>query len=293
METGLVCPSCELLIEDRRALRHQVARGVTDELPRLEPEAFRTEVEQRLGQEVARLAAEAAVRRERAVVERARREEAWARRREERAVSEAELAAQACEECGVPEAGGLCLTCSQQRAARQALEQAAQFAAVAVGPVDDPGASGRLAECLARLEAEAGQTARRLRAEGLPEAVVAWQVRELTEQIRGRERARALEVLLDGPEARVEGERVAAVERLRRRGEAEVRAAAGEAARRCADALLADRLGQVRAAVQGPVRERSSGWRERMARCADLPLDGDALVPSSRAAECSEVVSAA
>ncbi|MCG7523851.1 hypothetical protein MHW47_05235 [Streptomyces sp. OfavH-34-F] len=293
METGLVCPSCELLIEDRRALRHQVARAVTEELPRLEPEAFRAEVEARLGREVARQAAAAAVRWEQAAGERARREEAWARRREERAAAEAELAARACTGCGVPEAGGLCLTCSQRRAARQSLEQAAQFATVAVGPVDAPGAAARLAGCLALLEAEAGQTGRRLRGEGLPEAVVAWQVRELAEQICGRERARALQVLLDGPQARVESERVALIERMRRREEPEVRAAAGEAARRCAEALLAHRLGEVRAAVQGPVRERSGGWRERMARCADLPLEGEAPVPSARVAEGSGAVSAA
>ncbi|MFJ9574545.1 hypothetical protein [Streptomyces bacillaris] len=292
MDTGLVCPSCELLIEDRRALRHQVARAVTEELPRLEPEAFRAEVEARLGREAARQAAAAAVRREQAAGDRARREEAWARRREERAAVEAELATQACTGCGVPEAGGLCLTCSQERAARQSLEQAAQFAAVAVGPVDAPGAAVRLAGCLALLEAEAGQTGQRLRGEGLPEAVVAWQVRELAEQICGRERARALQVLLDGPQARVEGERVATIERMRRREEPEVRAAAGEAARRCAEALLAQRLGEVRAAVQGPVRERSGGWRERMARCADLPLDGDVL-PLARVDEGSGAVRAA
>ncbi|MEU6406189.1 hypothetical protein [Streptomyces sp. NPDC046985] len=293
METGLVCPSCELLIGVRRALRHQVARAVTEELPRLEPDAFRAEVEARLGREVARQAAVTAVRREYAVVERARREEALAQCRRERAEEEAKLAAQPCADCKIPQASGLCLTCGQERTARKALEQAAQFAAVAVGPVDAPGAAARLTGCLTQLEAEVGQARQRLRGEGLPKVGVAWQVRELAEQICGREQARALQVLLDGPEARVEGERVAAIERLRRRGEPEVRTTAGAAARRCAEALLAQRLGEVRAAAQGPIRERSGGWRERMARCADLPLDGDAPVPSARVAEGSGAVTAA
>ncbi|MEU8759550.1 hypothetical protein [Streptomyces sp. NPDC048659] len=294
MDTGVVCPSCELLIEDRRALRHQVARTVTGELPALEPEEFRAEVERRLGREVARLAAEEAVRRERATVERARREEAWALQREEQAAAQAVAAARPCAECGAPEAGGLCLICSQTRTARQALQSAAQFAAVAAGGADVPGAvAGRLGACRARLEAETEQAGERWRAEGLPEAAVVWQLRELADQLVVRERALALGALLDGPQARAEAERVAGIERARRRGEPEVLAAADEAARRCAKALLVQLLDQVRAEVQAPAGPRAGGWRERMAQYAARPLEGESLSALVRQAPAREAVSAA
>lgn len=206
-------------IEDRRALRHQVARAVSQELLALEPQESRAEVERRLGQAVARLAAEEAVRRKRAAVERARREEVWARHREELMATQAEVAARRCAECGAPEAGGLCLICSETRSTCQALESAARFAAVAAGRADVPGAvAGRLGSCRARLEAESRQAGERWRTEGLPEAAVVWQLRELAEQLVASERELALEVLLDSPQARAEAERVAGIERARRRG---------------------------------------------------------------------------
>ncbi len=294
MDTGRVCPSCELLVEDRRALRHQVARSVSEQLPVLELEAFRAEVERRLSREVARRAAEDAVRRERATVERARREEAWARQREEQAAAQAELAARPCVECGVPEAGGLCLICSETRTTRQALESAAEFAAVAAGLVDVPAVpAGLLSACRARLEAEAEQAGERWRGQGLPEAAVVWQLRELVDQLVARERALALEALLRGPQARAEADRVARIERARRRGEPEVLAAADEAARRCAHALLAQRLDQVRAEVQAPVQPPVGGWRERMSQYAARPLEGETLPAPVRPARAREAVSAA
>ncbi|MFE4517389.1 hypothetical protein ACFRMQ_24705 [Kitasatospora sp. NPDC056783] len=294
MDTGRVCPSCELLIEDRKALRHQAARAVAGELPMLEPEAFRAEVERRLSREVAWRAAEEAVRRERATVERARREEAWARQREEQAVARAELAARSCAECGVPEAGGLCLICSETRTARQALDSAAEFAAVAAALPDTPAtAAGRLDKCRAWLEAETEQAEQRWRGQGLPEAAVVWQLRELAEQLAARERALALEGLLDGPQARAEVERVAGIERTRHRSEPEVRAAADDAARRCAQALLEQRLDRVRAEIQAPVQPRAGGWRERMAQYAARPLEGESLPAPVRPVADQEAVSAA
>ncbi|MFD3662714.1 hypothetical protein ACFWVF_19255 [Streptomyces sp. NPDC058659] len=294
MDTGRVCPSCELLVEDRRALRHQVARSVTEQLPGLALEEFRAEVERRLGREVARLAAEQAVRRERATVERARSEKAWARQRDEQAAARAEVAARPCVECGVPEAGGLCLICSETRTTRQALESAAEFAAVAAGLVDVPAArGGLLGVCRVRLAAEAEQAGERWRGQGLPQAAVVWQLRELVEQLVARERALALEALLRGPQARTEADRVAGIERARRRGEPEVRAAADEAAKRCAQVLLAQRLDQVRAEVQDPVRPPVGGWRERMAQYAARPLEGESLPAQVRPARVREAVSAA
>ncbi|SEM68074.1 hypothetical protein [Streptacidiphilus jiangxiensis] len=294
MDTGLVCPSCELLVEDRRALRHQVARSVTEQLPGLAPEEFRAEVERRLSREVARLAAEDAVRREHARVERSRREKAWARQRDEQAAAQAELAARPCAKCGVPEAGGLCLICSETQTTRQTLESAAEFAAVAAGLVEIPAARGDLlGVCRARLEAEAEQAGERWRGQGLPEAAVVWQLRELAEQLVARERALALEGLLRGPQARSEADRVAGIERARRRGEPEVLAAADEAARRCAQALLAQRLDQVRAEVLAPVRPPVGGWRERMAQYAARPLEGESLPALVRPARVREAVSAA
>lgn len=283
MDTGLVCSSCELLIDDRKALRRQVTRAVTEAEPRLSPEEFRAEVERRLSRQVARQATEAAVRRERAVVERARREEAWARHRDELAEAEAALAARPCEVCGVPEAGGLCLVCSEARTARQALERATEIAAAVGGPVHDSGeVAGRLAGCRSRLEEAAHRAEQRAREQGMPEAVVAWEVREWAEALLYEERERALEVLANSAEAQAEAERVRAVERARRRDEQQALAAGEAARRRCAEALLTQRLGHVRTVVQAPRPETVSGWRERLVALAQRPLAGEAGMPPQR-----------
>ncbi|MET7458310.1 hypothetical protein ABZT03_42080 [Streptomyces sp. NPDC005574] len=280
MDTGLVCPSCELLIGDRRALRHQVVQAVVAELPRWAPAEARAEVERRLSHEVALAAARDAVRRERAVVERARREVVWARQREELATAKAELAARACEECGVPEAGGLCLVCSQNRTARAAVEQAAQVAAAVSGPVQDLGVvAARLAACRARLEDEVGRVTGRLWGEGMPEAAVAWEARTLAEQLLRKEQARARDALLDSAKAQAEAERVFAIERARHSGELQARAAAEQARQRCAEFLLAQRLGQVRAVDQPSDCADVDGWRQRL---AVRPLGDEVRVPQPR-----------
>ena len=148
---------------------------------------------------------------------------------------------------------------------------------------------GLLGVCRARLEAEAEQAGERWRGQGLPEAVVVWQLRELVEQLVAREQALALEALLRGHQARSEADRVAGIERARRRGEPEVLAAADEAARRCAQALLAQRLDEVRVTVRPPV----GGWRERMAQYAARPLEGESVPAQVRPARVREAVGAA
>ncbi|MEU2134561.1 hypothetical protein [Streptomyces sp. NPDC018352] len=294
MDTGMVCPSCQLLIEDRRALRRQVVQIVATKLPHLAPPEARAEVERRLSQEVALRAAQEAVRRERAAVEQARRKAACAQRSQELALVKAELAARPCEGCGVPEAGGLCLVCSQIRTAGKALEKAAQFAAAVSGPVQDPGvAVGRLETSRRRLEGEVGRAGERLRREGMPEAGVAWEVRTLAEHLLHKERARALDGLLGSAEARAEAERAFAVERARRGSEQQARTAAEQARQRCAELLLDQRLGQVRAATAPPAPKRSIGWRERVAALAACPLDGETRAPQLAAVGGRKSVSAA
>ncbi|MBK3623263.1 hypothetical protein JHN59_00025 [Streptomyces sp. MBT49] len=292
MDTGLVCPSCELLIGDRRALRHQVVQAMAAELPRLAP--ARAEVERRLSREVALRASRDAVRRERAVVERARREVVWAQQREELKVAKAELAARACEECGVPEAAGLCPVCSYNRTARAALEQAAQVAAAVMGPVMDLGVvAGRLAAHRVRLEGEVDRVTGRLRREGMPEAAVAWEARNLAEELLRQERARAVDALLESAEAQAEAERVFGIERARRSGELQARAVSEQARHRCAELLLAQRLSQVRAVDRPSASEEVVGWRQRMVELAARPLDDEIRVPRPAAGECREAVSAA
>ncbi|MBQ0972866.1 hypothetical protein KBZ00_17220 [Streptomyces sp. RK31] len=294
MDTGLVCSSCELLIRDRKALRRQVARAITEAQSRLSPEEFRTELERRLSREVARQAAQASARRERAVVERAQREEAWARHREELAEAEAAWAARPCEVCGVPEAGGLCLVCSQARTARQALERAAEIAAAVAGPVHDLGeVAGRLVGCRSRLEEAANRAEQRAREQGLPEAAVAWEVRERAEALLREERERALEVLASSAEARAEAKRVRAIERARRRDEQQALPAAEAARQRCAEALLTQRLGHVRTAVQAPIQEPVGDWRKRLAMLAQRPLGGESGMPPQCTGESRKAVSAA
>ncbi|MEU2769301.1 hypothetical protein ABZ628_21460 [Streptomyces diastaticus] len=293
MDTGLVCPSCELLIKDSRALRHQVARAVATELPRLTQAEARAEIERRLSREVARQAARDAVRREQDAVERSRREVAWAQQREEIESAKAALAARSCEECGVPEAGGLCLVCSQNRTARAAVEQAAQVAAAVSGPVQDLGVMvERLAACRVRLENEVGREAGQLRREGMPEVAVAWEARTLAEELLRRERARAVDALLVSEEARSEAERVFAVEQARRSGDQQARVLSEQARQRCAELLLAQRLGQIQVAERAPASEEAGGWRQRLAVLAARPLHDEVRVPQPTAGGCREAVGA-
>ncbi|MFF4933352.1 hypothetical protein ACFY2H_31340 [Streptomyces griseofuscus] len=294
MDSGLVCPSCELLIGDRRALRHEVDQAVAVELPRLAPAEAKAEVERRLSREVALRAARDAVQRERAVAERARREVVWAQQREELELAKAELAARACEECGVPEAAGLCPVCSYNRKVRAAVEEAAQVAAAVNGPVKDLGVvADRLAAYRVRLQGEVDRATARLRREGMPEAAVAWEAQNLAEELLRAERARAVDALLDSAEAQAEAERVFAIERARRSGELQARAASEQARQRCAELLLAQRLGQVRAADRPSASEEAVGWRQRMVELSARPLDDEIRVPRPAAGECRQAVSAA
>ncbi|MET7606273.1 hypothetical protein ABZS96_27920 [Streptomyces avermitilis] len=294
MDTGLVCPSCELLIGDRRSLRHQVVQAVAVELPRLAPAEAKAEVERRLSREVALRAARDAVRRERAVVERARREVVWAQQREDLEVAKAELAARACEECGAPEAAGLCPVCSYNRTVRATVEEAAQVAVAVNGPVKDLGVvADRLAAYRVRLEGEVDRATDRLRREGMPEAAMAWEARNLAEELLRAERARAVDALLNSAEAQAEAERVFAIERARRSGELQAHAASEKARQRCAEFLLAQRLGQIRAADRPSASEEVVGWRQRMVELAARPLDDEIRVPQPAAGECREAVSAA
>jgi hypothetical protein len=228
------------------------------------------------------------------VVERARREVVWAQQREGLEVAKAELAARACEECGVPEAAGLCPVCSYSRKVRAAVEEAAQVAAAVSGPVKDLGVvADRLAACRVRLEGEVDRAADRLRCEGMPDAAVAWEAQSLAEELLRAERARAVDALLDSAEAQSEAERVFAIERVRRSGELQARAASEQARQRCAEFLLAQRLGQVRAVDRPSASEEVVGWRQRMVELAARPLDDEIRVPQPAAGECRETVSAA
>ncbi|MFJ1936648.1 hypothetical protein ACIOGZ_28810 [Kitasatospora sp. NPDC088160] len=280
MDTGLVCPSCELLVADSRALRHRVAQAVAVELAGVAPERLRVEVELRLGREVARQAAVDAVRRERAVRERASRDEAWARRREELASVEAGLAALPCVDCGVAEAGGLCLVCSQVRQVRRILDEAAQLATAAGGELGDPGlVAGRVEACRARLVARLeGAVAGRLGADAFG-AERAWVRREAAEELLAGERRQLFEGLLGSPAAVVEAGRVFAAQRARCGDSGRARVVAEQARERCARALADERLAQVRAALAAadPTKRSVGGWRDRLSQWAARPLSEEVL----------------
>ncbi len=80
---------------------------------------------------------------------------------------------------------------------------------------------------------------------------------------RTRPAAPVREALLRGPRARADAEWVAGIEPTWRCTDPEIQEAADEAARRCAQALLAQRLDQVQAEVPPPTRTRSGVWTER------------------------------
>ncbi|MEU0222360.1 hypothetical protein ABZ281_48440, partial [Streptomyces sp. NPDC006265] len=84
-----------------------------------------------------------------------------------------------------------------------------------------------------------------------------------------------------------------AIARARRRGARPARAAPHPPRPRCAELLLAQRLGQVRAADRSSASEEVVGWRQRMVELAARPLDDEIRVPQPAAGECREAVSAA
>ncbi|MFD5065237.1 hypothetical protein [Streptomyces sp. NPDC058394] len=277
IDTGSGCPSCDSVRGDRRALRHSVASAVAAELPQLPFEERRSKAERRLHHEVQIQAAVDLARREHALLEHAERQEAVARQREELAAAEDERAAAACEECGIPEAAGLCLVCTSDRRTENLLRQAVDMTVAVRADLDDLVASEAFVERVAADTRRMLDGAVELSG-NTPAAVLAFTRATLAEQILDGRRTSALEHLAAGEEAETEAERAfeAGMRRQHRyatpslalRAAEEATEKAREAAART---VLRDRLARL---VQGRsiTSPEQPGWGRRCAELARRPL---------------------
>ncbi|WP_345204175.1 hypothetical protein [Streptomyces lavendulae] len=174
MDTGLACDGCAAVIGDRREARARIRREVTTDLPGGDPAARRAELERRLNLVVRHQAAMDLLRREHSAAERNSRLEAVERRRAQLAAQRLERAGRDCEDCGIGDAGGLCLACTTVRALAGEVRKAVDVAVAIRADLCDPGA---VRELYVRIEADTLATAdvaADAHGEGVPAAVRAF-----------------------------------------------------------------------------------------------------------------------
>ncbi|WP_274036580.1 hypothetical protein [Streptomyces sp. MMBL 11-1] len=299
IDTGSGCSSCESVMGDRRALRASVASEVADDVPELPLQARRREVERRLQERVQVRAAAQGVRRERSAAEQAVRQEVLAARREELDAAERERVTAPCEECGIPEAAGLCLVCVSGRRTRDLLRQAVDVIVAVRADLDDPAATGKLAEQVAADTRRLLEDAVARSVDTQAEAVLAYTRATIAEQILAGRRASALARLVVGEEAEAEADRAyeAAMRRRHRyptrslalRAAEEAAERAGETAART---MLRDRLARLEdeRSARPPASE---GWERRCAELARRTLPGESPAAVGAADLAEGLVSAA
>ncbi|MFE2852721.1 hypothetical protein ACFXJO_16525 [Streptomyces lavendulae] len=255
MDTEGTCPACELLIADRRALRHSVAAGLSGSLYlERSGQAPRQEFESLMRQEFARQAALQAVRRARAIEERAARDATIAAQRAQAKALEAERLAAPCLSCGGQTEAEVCGICSSRKAVELAAAESADLARATWTTAASPaGREGTADLAAAEVRAEAEQAASRGRVEGATEETAACMAK-IAAELTARERRRAaLAALARG--RRADAEATAAFEAELRRTHLHPSAddahraarAAAEAARlRAAEHLVAAALAEGR-----------------------------------------------
>ncbi|MET9324961.1 hypothetical protein ABZX75_33170 [Streptomyces sp. NPDC003038] len=287
MNTGLACDSCEAVVGDRRELRARIRSEVAGELAGLGPRERRAEVERRLNLGVQRQAAMDLIRRERSAAERALRLEAVERRRAELAAQEAERASRACADCGVAEAGGLCLGCT---AARGLAEEVRRAVAVAVAMRADLTDHQAVRELSARIEADtvASAAAAADAASVDDPAVRAFARLSAVRQILAHRTGRALYRLERGSVAdaaakqagwttrRRASQYASAVDLLEAVTKAEAKARA-EAARE----LLGDLLADVERARPRDAGQPPTDWAAALSDLAERPLPDEEIAVSA------------
>lgn len=259
MDTRGACESCQVLVGDRRGLRQRVADQVLEErssgrlvLP--EREMCR-EVERRLHEAVREQLARKAAARERAMAEQVVREGSYELQRQAFAEAKCARAAAPCADCGLPEAAGLCLRCTERRGTETSLRHAVEYALVLRFDRDDaPGTQAMWQDCERATRAVLAERLDRLREQGHDEDLVAFTGRRLIEELRDRRRRAVIVRLGQHEEAERAAKMAAAALRRRQRQPhtAEARdavRAAGEAARRrVAERWLGELLAQLRVA---------------------------------------------
>ncbi|MDQ1005974.1 hypothetical protein QFZ82_000459 [Streptomyces sp. V4I23] len=281
LDTGANCDSCACLVEDRRAMRASVVANVAAQHPTLAREERRAEIEWQLQDRVAHEAAMALVRRERTVQEHVVLVEAVQRRREALAAAESARAASPCADCGIADAGGLCLTCSNRRRTEATVTKAVDLIVALRADLDDQSALAALTEQVERdtwkviTEACAREGAE-------DDTSRAYTERLIAERLLNQRRHAALTHLESAGPAEAEAQhayRTALRKALecppgakdRKAAEGASVKARARAARRLLDDFLSD-LHRDRAA-RAPVAPPRAAWRERCAKLATRPID--------------------
>ncbi|MEU6603360.1 hypothetical protein [Streptomyces flaveolus] len=293
MDTRGACESCQVLVGDRRGLRQRVANQVLEErlsgrLVLAEREVSR-EVERRLQEAVREEMVRKAAARDRAVAEQVMRETSYEAKRQAFAEAERARAVAPCANCGLAEAAGLCLGCTERRGMEAALQDAVRYAlALRFDPYDAPGTRVLWQDCERATRDGLGERLGRLREQGHDEAAVAFAGRRLIEELRDRRRRAALLRLGQHEEAEQAARMAAAVVRRKQRQPHTVEArdavrAAGEAARRrVAERWLGELLAELRAVCSlgtaAPTGLTDWGWVLPGLAAKALPEDADGAV---------------
>ncbi|NUK19082.1 hypothetical protein HRW21_28190 [Streptomyces lunaelactis] len=283
VDSGGSCPSCACRIGDQRGLRQVVAAEVAAQHPYLAQAEWRAVYEGALRSRVEYQSAVDQVRRERL----AQRQVAFYAVVEEQkaqvAAEKARRAAQPCEDCGCPEAAGLCMTCTLRRDTKALVDRAVDIAVAVRADVDDP-------HSVATLTEEIGQGTWRIvrQAEAAPDGsddpgLRAWAEKDLAQQVLEQRRRRALVRLRESGPAEMEA---AHVRRMALRGmfptdknRKRAEEAADQARDRVAHNLLEEFLGDLsRTRAVSVPRERSAVWSERCLDLAVRPLTEDPAV---------------
>ncbi|MGW1615193.1 hypothetical protein ACWCQZ_38260 [Streptomyces sp. NPDC002285] len=146
LDTGEDCENCGNVIHLRRARRARIGADIDRELPGLSDGERRRVLEERLREQAAFEAEDLVWRREQAREQQARRDAARAavaqRAEAERAAAAAADAvrqALPCEDCGQPQAAGLCERCDHTRQTETLIGEAGLYAAVWSADLADPG----------------------------------------------------------------------------------------------------------------------------------------------------------
>ncbi|MGA5442283.1 hypothetical protein ACPCKW_22575 [Streptomyces griseoincarnatus] len=288
IDTGGPCESCDCLIGDRRGLRTVVAARVATQHRRLPAGEWRTVYEGELKATVQDQAAADMARRERTAREHAGFLAAVEEKKARIAVAKAEQAARPCADCGVPEAAGLCMTCTLRRETGALVAKAVDIAVALRADVDDLEALATLTEQVSQdtwafvqkaevPDGDGGATSR------------AFAQRDLAKRVLEQRRRRALDRLRESEPAEAEA---AHVKRMALRGmfltEKNIKRAvqaADRARSRVAEKLLGEFLNDLyRARAAGVPREVLPPWSERCSELAERPLDEDAATTGELAA---------
>lgn len=259
VDTQLDCPSCQLLIEDRRTVRVIARTSVDEQLPGLSTEARRNEIDVRTRQ--AWLLEESRFKKQwedrKALLQHRQAELTLRAERERQEAKEREDLA--CVDCRKPKSSGLCTVCADFRAVEVAVQRAVDLVVASHADLTDPSSISMVSgdaerSVRAQISSARAEIDRSVAAEELPSSIVSLESLAARLAAQGAERAchgKALATLaMTEPVLKEAGrvhQRVLISQRGTSRYDGWQKAAetAWEAGRRGAKQLLKERMAQL------------------------------------------------